>query len=270
MPQQAVQVIVEGLKYAVLGSGSSANSYIFEYRDTSFFVDNGFSCKAAMDRAVSLGFDLSKVQCIFLTHDHHDHFKGVELLSRKVHAPVVTHNQLNLRRKVKKNLYKQIGIEPGRRFSRDDFSFQAFPTSHDAEHSVSYHFRLGPAAFTLITDTGSVSQEMYDLAAASDVLFLEANYDETMLKEGPYHPVLKDRILSHRGHLSNSDAVSFLNRLGEDPASRLREVYFCHLSSTNNSPEVLERYIGEHLTWRGEWVVCPKGETVDCSLYSLK
>lgn len=251
-----------GLKYAVLGSGSSANSYIFQWNGRAFFVDNGFSSKQAMERAGSLGFDLANVECIFLTHDHHDHFKGVELLSRKVRAPVVTHSSLHLGRKVKKNLYKQIGIEPGRTYSRDGFSFTAFPTSHDADFSISYHFQVGPAAFTVITDTGSLSRQMYDLACASDVLFLEANYDETMLKDGPYHPDLKDRILSTTGHLSNNDALSFLNEVSENPASRLKEVYFCHLSSTNNSPDVLKEEINTHLTWPGRWVICPKGEIV--------
>ncbi len=252
-----------GLKYAVLGSGSSANSYIFQCYGRTFFVDNGFSCKGAMERAVSLGFDLSNVESIFLTHVHQDHFKGVELLSRKVRAPVITHSSLHLGRKVKKNLYKQIGIEPGRTVSKDGFSFFAFPTFHDAEYSISYHFSIGPVTFTLITDTGCLSPQMYDLACASDVLFLEANYDETMLREGPYHPDLKNRILSSTGHLSNKDALYFLNELSENPASRLKEVYFCHLSSNNNSPEFLEEEINTHLIWPGKWVICPKGEMVN-------
>ncbi len=198
-----------GLKYAVLGSGSSANSYIFQFNGRTFFVDNGFSCKKAMERAVSLG------------------------------------------------------IEPGQTFSKGGFSFSAFSTFHDAEYSISYHFSIGPVTFTLITDTGFLSRQMYDLACVSDVLFLEANYDETMLREGLYHPDLKKRILSSTGHLSNRDALFFLNQVDENPVSRLKEVYFCHLSSNNNSPEVLEEEINTHLTWPGKWVICPKGEMVN-------
>ena len=81
----------EGLRYAVLGSGSSANSYIFEYNGFGIIIDNGFTCKQAIERATNLGFDTANVKYIFLTHLHDDHFRGIEVLSRKLRAPVVTH-----------------------------------------------------------------------------------------------------------------------------------------------------------------------------------
>ncbi len=250
----------DGLKYAVLGSGSSANSYIFEFNDFAFIIDNGFSCKQAMERAAALGFDTSKVKYIFLTHDHGDHFRGIEILSRKLRAPVVVHKELDLRRKVKTHLYKRVDIEPGNEYTEGDFTYRAFRTSHDAEHSVSYHFRLGPAVFTIITDTGAFSREMFDYACVSDVLFLEANYNEQMLIDGPYHHALKQRILSELGHLSNEDALNFLNSIEKNPESRLKEVYFCHLSSTNNHPDILAKDIAAGLNWSGQWVICRKGE----------
>ena len=255
-------MLVEGLEYAVLGSGSSANSYIFDYKGFAVIVDNGFSCKQAMERAEALGFNTANVRYIFLTHAHDDHFRGVELLSRKLKAPVVVHNQLELGRKVKKHFYKRKDIEPGPYYTEGDFRFRAFSTSHDIDCSLSYQLQFGPAVFTIITDTGAVSDEMARLAAESDVLFLEANYCEKMLESGPYPYFLKKRIASSRGHLSNEAAINFLNEAGGSESSRLKEVYFCHLSDTNNSPDVLEEYIEDMLGWKGEWVICPKGSPV--------
>ncbi|MDC7125319.1 MAG: MBL fold metallo-hydrolase [Spirochaetales bacterium] len=258
-------MIKDGLKYAVIGSGSSANAYIFEYNDFSIIIDNGFSCKKCMDRALSLGFDTSKVKYIFLTHNHSDHFKGIEVLSRKLKAPVVVHEKLNLNRKLKGHLYKRLNILPGQIYEEDNIKFQAFETSHDADFSISYHFELGGVVFTIISDTGIVSHEMLNLASRSDVLFLEANYNEEMLFNGPYEPWLKDRISSELGHLSNRAAMQFLNEAGDKEGSRIKEVYFCHLSSTNNTEEVLKRDINDYLIWNGQWVICPKGEPVACN-----
>jgi phosphoribosyl 1,2-cyclic phosphodiesterase len=251
---------IDGLTYAVLGSGSSANSYIFDYNGFAFIVDNGFSCKQALERAEKLGFDTGNVKYIFLTHSHDDHFRGVEVLSRKLKAAVVIHHELNINRKIKKHFYKRKDIKPGCFYTEGEFRFRAFQTSHDADYSLSYHFQLGPAFFTIITDTGVVSDEMLQLASQSDVLFLEANYNEQLLESGPYPYFLKQRILSEHGHLSNTAALRFLNEAGSQTDSRLKEVYFCHLSDTNNSPEALTEDIKRELEWDGNWVICRKGQ----------
>ena len=56
-----------------------------------------------------------------------------------------------------------------------------------------------------------------------------------MLWEGKYPWVLKKRIASDYGHLSNSQAFDLLaNHAGD----KLKLVYLSHLSAENNSPEV--------------------------------
>ena len=256
---------LETLKYAVLGSGSSANSYIFENEGFAIIIDNGFSCKQAVERALSMGFNTDNVKYIFLTHSHEDHFRGIEVLSRKLKAPVVVHKELNVNRKLKSHFYKRRDIIPGPFYNESGFRFRAFQTSHDADHSISFHFELGGLVFTIISDTGAVSDEMLELAAMSDVLFLEANYNEDMLWNGPYPSFLKERIASEYGHLSNEAAMNFLNEAGGRDGSRLKKVFFCHLSSTNNTPEILKKDLNRYLKWKGEWVICPKGQPVACN-----
>ncbi|HAK47276.1 MAG TPA: hypothetical protein DCO79_15330 [Spirochaeta sp.] len=255
----------DNVKYAVLGSGSSANSYIFEYNDFAIIIDNGFSAKQAVERAVKLGFNTENVKYLLLTHSHEDHFRGIEVLSRKLRVPVIVHEDLNVNRKLKTHFYKRRDIQPGLFYTEGDFRFRAFQTSHDADYSISYHFELGGLVFTIISDTGAVSEEMLELASKSDILFLEANYNEKMLHEGPYPLFLKQRIASNQGHLSNTEAVHFLNEAGMREGSKLTKVYFCHLSSTNNTPAILTADIEEHLQWPGEWVICRKGEPVACN-----
>ena len=250
------------VRFAVLGSGSSANAYIFEYGSFSFLIDNGFSCREVLKRAEKLGFDIEKIQYIFLTHTHSDHLKGVEVLSRKLKIPVVRHRDLNMNAHFRGPVHGQIEIIPGEKLKLGPLTVHPFETSHDAAFSLSYAFEIGDRRFCLITDTGIITGEMMKFAIHSDTLFLESNYCPDMLENGPYPLFLKERIASEQGHLSNRDAVEFLNHIGESKKSRLKEVFFCHLSGTNNEPEVLEKEVAANLQWRGRWKICPKGVSV--------
>ena len=73
----------------------------------------------------------------------------------------------------------------------------------------------------------------------SDVLILEANHDRELLQSGSYPWRLKQRILSNRGHLSNSAAAWALVRLKKRP----RAVFLAHMSQENNRPELVEETV---------------------------
>jgi phosphoribosyl 1,2-cyclic phosphodiesterase len=253
---------VDKVKYAVLGSGSSANSYIFANKDFSFIIDNGFSLKEISRRAEIAGFDLSKVKFILLTHTHSDHFKGVGILSRKFKIPVVVHHYLPDDDFNKMNPYSRMNVIPGKQYNFESFSFTPFSTSHDACCPLGYYFALAGETFMLLTDTGIVTEEMFNYALKTDTLFLEANYSEELLMTGDYPGFLKNRISSDKGHLSNDDAIEFLNSM-EDSIPDM--VYLCHLSDSNNSPEYIKEDIKLKLKWKGNIKICSKGEIYESS-----
>jgi len=248
---------VAGLRYAVLGSGSSANSYIFENNDFSFIIDNGFSLKELTRRAGVAGFDLSKVSFILLTHAHSDHFKGVGTLSRKYKIPVVVHHYLPDEDFNKMNPYSRMDVVPGKEYNFDSLSIIPFSTSHDACCPLGFYFSFGEETFMLLTDTGTVSDEMRNLAAKTNILFLEANYSKELLMTGHYPGFLKNRISSDKGHLSNDDAIEFLNSMKDSTPNM---VYLCHLSDSNNSPAYIKEDLKLKLKWKGNIKICNKGE----------
>ena len=248
------------VRYAVLGSGSTANAYIFEYQGAAIAVDNGFSCKEFLSRAEKAGFNPASIRYILLTHVHNDHLRGVSTLSRRVKAPVVLHEALSVTKWLPKGVYSRIGLVPGDPLELGAFKVLPFESSHDAPFSVNYYIKAGSRTFTIITDTGKILPEMERLAKRTNILFLEANYAKPMLLKGPYPEDIKNRILSEQGHLSNADAVHFLNTLAASGGSLPDMVYFCHLSDTNNSPEVLREYIRLNLEPRLRHRVCHKGE----------
>jgi phosphoribosyl 1,2-cyclic phosphodiesterase len=91
----------------------------------------------------------------------------------------------------------------------------------------------------LLTDLGHVFGGLADLIASLDAVLIESNYDLRMLKEGPYPPMLKKRIMGPGGHLSNEETAILLKKAGE----KLVWVCLAHLSEQNNAPPIaLETY----------------------------
>ncbi len=64
---------------------------------------------------------------------------------------------------------------------------------------------------------------------------LESNHDTEMLKFGPYPYVLKKRILSSIGHLSNDDCGKAIIDIIND---KFKKIVLGHLSKINNYPEL--------------------------------
>ena len=244
------------MRYAVIGSGSCGNSYIFKTKKSGFVVDNGYSFSEFRRRAESFGFNIKDIKYIFLTHIHRDHVAGVETLSNRLGIPVFTAENLDFGEFCRKGFFKRIEITPGQTYSIDDFSFTVFPTFHDAPDSVGYSFCQEGERATIITDTGKTSEQMRRLADESDVLFLESNYCPDMLKNGPYPIWLQKRILSEYGHLSNFDALDFVKSLSCD---RFRKLYLCHISDKNNTPERVQEVFDSAPLKNIEYIICKRG-----------
>ena len=73
--------------------------------------------------------------------------------------------------------------------------------------------------------------------------FLESNYDEKMLQEGPYPYYLKKRISGGLGHLSNTQALQLFLTY-RSPS--LSHVLLSHLSAENNCPRLVYDLFSEH------------------------
>jgi len=84
-----------------------------------------------------------------------------------------------------------------------------------------------------MTDLGCRFLGLNETIATLDGVLIESNYDPEMLENGDYHEVLKQRIQSDQGHLSNAEAAELLHTSG----NRLRWACLGHLSAKNNRPE---------------------------------
>ena len=129
---------------------------------------------------------------------------------------------------------------------------QPFSTSHDAVDPIGITCYSGRTKAALITDTGMVSEVMREHLQDSNLLVLEANYDEQMLKYGPYPFDLKRRVGGRQGHLCNEEAMKTLESLRRPKGMK---VIFAHRSENNNALPIVDlmaTQMLERLESRGE------------------
>lgn len=225
------------MRLSVLGSGSGGNSTLVECGKTKLLVDAGLSAKQITVRLEQLGVSPDELDGILLTHEHGDHARGVDVLLRKRNIPVYV-NALT-REAMMWNMKSQVNwrvFETGQTFLLGGMDVYSFPIPHDAADPVAFVLECEGARLGLVTDVGYVTQSMLQNLKNLDALFVEANYDETLLEEDTKRPwSTKQRISSKHGHLSNTQTGELI---GAVLCDRLTDVILVHLSSDCNSPEV--------------------------------
>jgi phosphoribosyl 1,2-cyclic phosphodiesterase len=100
-------------------------------------------------------------------------------------------------------------------------------------------FPLGDAIHKIgiATDIGHVESDLIDALYGVDECIIESNHDVSMLMTGPYPYMLKRRILSPQGHLSNDDCSKLMSILAQ---SGIHAFMLAHLSKENNYPPTAE------------------------------
>lgn len=218
-----------------LASGSKGNCTLVESEQCAVLIDCGIPLENVELDLLSVGSTATKISAIVVTHTHSDHIKSVVKFSKKYDVPVFATDKNWEEGKLQKIELKNRRFLDNEEFFVGDLKFKAFELSHDAVSTVGYTVECGGKKFSQATDLGVMTSAIIDQIAGSDLIFLEANYDEHMLKTGSYPRIIKERILSEHGHLSNEDcgeAISILSKLGT------KYFVLMHISENNNTPEL--------------------------------
>lgn len=243
------------LKIYSIGSSSSGNSYIVQGGSTSILLDVGLAGKKIKEGISEAGLSLGDIQGILVTHEHIDHVRSVNMMAKQcqdanLYASRGTVCGCTNFDKVDRSRINQVAA--GDSFRIGDIGVKTFALSHDAEEPVSYTFEYGGDRLSVVTDTGIVTDEIYEELIRANKLVFESNHEVDLLLMGPYPYSVKRRILSEYGHLSNATSGDVLSRvLAEKSYDNMPSIMLAHLSSNNNTPSQAEWTVTEKLSGSG-------------------
>lgn len=240
-------------KFFSLGSGSSGNCYYLGSNENGILIDAGIGIRNVIKALREYGVSFPKIKGVLITHDHADHIKTVGCFGDKYNIPIYatqTVHQGILRNKVVQAslLQSRRIIEKEQPFTISDFRITAFDVPHDSIENVGYHIEFEGQTFVLITDIGCITDKIKEYACKANHLVIEANYDEYMLQSGRYPYLLKQRIRSGMGHLSNRHTAEFIASIYN---KNLQNIWLCHLSQDNNHPELAFKTVEQALSSGG-------------------
>ncbi|MCL2013812.1 MAG: MBL fold metallo-hydrolase [Oscillospiraceae bacterium] len=224
-----------------LCSSSSGNSTFIGNKKNGILLDAGIGPRNLKTQLGLADVSPCAVRAVFLTHEHTDHISGLRSFVEKHDVPVFG-TIGTLERVLEKDAVaeKTKLYEINRKKALvGDLEIEAFRTSHDSAESIGIRVRFPDGKTAgFCTDLGRVTDNAAKMLSGCDFVMIESNYDEEMLENGSYPYILKKRIKSEAGHLSNSDCSSELIRLLESGSCRFM---LAHLSVENNTPEIAMR-----------------------------
>ncbi|MDD6151543.1 MAG: MBL fold metallo-hydrolase [Bacteroidales bacterium] len=230
-----------------LSSGSCGNCYFLASTDSQgrvqagVAIDTGVSVRRLKEELRRHGYSPDDIHAVLLTHDHMDHIRSLGSWCKRLSKPVWTSGVLH-------------SCLAGRTISGEDFiacsrvlgegdwnevvpghvKVRYFVVPHDATQTVGYAIVIDSYRFVIMTDIGSMTPEALSWASHAQTVVIESNYDYQMLINGSYTYELKMRILKGHGHLRNEECAEAIRHFYHEG---LRNIFLCHLSENNNTPE---------------------------------
>ena len=231
------------LYVASLNSGSNGNCYYIGNGQEAVLIDAGISCRETERRMIRAGLPIGNVKAIFITHEHTDHTRGAEVLSRKYIIPVYITDRTygNSRMKLAPHMLKS--FTAGSPVNIGSLCVHPFPKWHDAAEPHSFTVSEDGITAGVFTDIGIACEHVEYHLSRCDAAFLEANYDEAMLENGRYPLYLKRRISGAEGHLSNYQALDLFTT---HRSHNMKLLVLSHLSAENNRPELVHELFSKN------------------------
>jgi phosphoribosyl 1,2-cyclic phosphodiesterase len=204
------------MKLKVIGTGSSGNCYILETESEVLVIEAGVHLKKLKE---SIGFNISKISGVLISHCHGDHAK---------HASTYRMNGLNVIDQFDGKL--EVG----------GFQILPFEVVHDVKTYgfLINHVECGTTCY--VSDTHYLPNKLRGM----NNMIIEANYSQDILdrrvSEGGIHLALRNRIIQSHMSLETLKGVMESNDL-----TRVNNIVLIHLSDGNSNAVQFKREITE-------------------------
>ncbi|NOZ00509.1 MAG: MBL fold metallo-hydrolase [Deltaproteobacteria bacterium] len=233
-----------------LASGSSGNMTLIRSDRSTIVLDVGVrSQRRTLELLGEAGVGLDSLDAAIVSHSHTDHLgrpglklcveAGVPLMAGRhtIEAAVRLHPWNGNNGRVTDAF---VTIRPKDTYLVGDIEVTPFEVAHDVPTFGFVFEKRGPGGgrVAVATDLGHAPDELLPWFTDADVILLEANYDEGMLRVSPRSHRDKARVASGVGHLSNLQAGRFLARAAAAGMKLPSYVVLVHLSRDHNRPEV--------------------------------
>lgn len=240
------------MKFTVLGSGSTGNAVLISSGGTNVLVDAGMSAREIVKRLHDVGVEPKNLDGILVTHEHGDHIGGLRVLLGMVKCPVYisaitedayydtraggTNGDSESSKRRAAMSDRTDTIESTREFRIGDIDFEPFSVPHDAVDNFGFVAKKDGVTIATLMDFGHITPLIKEKLTGCDAIVVESNHSRDMLRTcSVYTWDLKQRIMSHTGHLSNEDLSDWLTN---DFDGRARNIVLAHLSQRANEPHL--------------------------------
>jgi phosphoribosyl 1,2-cyclic phosphodiesterase len=233
------------MKLWMLGSGSSGNAVLIESGEDRIVIDVGFGPRIMSRRLRAAGVEPESVSACFVTHEHSDHISGVVQASKRWGWPVFA-SAGTLAGPELEGVQGATTIAAGKPVALSQLVVESVRVPHDARETVGYVVTESSSGVRagVFYDLGCVTSKVRLACVDLDILVLESNHDDDLLRTGPYAPWLQARIAGRFGHLNNSGAGELA---AASVCGNLNHIVLAHLSEQCNEPKVALQTVGSSL-----------------------
>lgn len=223
------------MRVNALSTGSCGNCFIINLNNDSkkfAMIDCGFSFKQLDKMLSDENISFSQISHLIITHEHIDHVKGLKQIIKKYPTINIiiskgTNQALSL------NYENTTFIKSNEKISIDNIEITGIEKNHDGIEPLSYviYDLFSKKKIGIFNDLGDYNIVHCNILKQCDIIFLECNYDDELVKSSQMHYSYLQRLQSPLGHLSNSQAANLCSTFISDNQT----IILSHISENVNS-----------------------------------
>lgn len=238
------------MKINALSTGSCGNCFLIDFSNlkdienienkeknnnfkrTYIMIDCGFSYKQLTQMLAKENISFEQITHLIVTHEHSDHIKGLQqILKRHPNITLILSPGTNT--SLKLDFENTQFISSNQKIIINTIEIIGIEKNHDGLEPLSYviYDTISKKRIGLFNDLGDYSILHSNILKQCDIIFLECNYDDSLIKTSQMHYSYLQRLQSPLGHLSNEQAAELCSSFIKNN----QVIVLSHISENVNS-----------------------------------